>query len=271
VTKICNSTISFSTFFLLFVAVLAPDVSFGQSGADPHGIEEARKAVVPIVCLVRSRNDKQVVRYRTVGTGFLVDMTGTFVTAVHVIASFSGNAEKTACQGAIAFSTGKAKARGKGQWSSLPKSEWERPPKDVRWLAVDFAACHKNPEFDVAVCKTMRNLTTEPVSHGVATVSTERPPTGTSVFFIGFSLQATSPIVSAANVKELVEQGSSSIDLDTSAWPGASGSPIFLPDGKQVVGMITKTGNENSAGTSFGVVGDKIATIQAEAKVSGAK
>ncbi len=219
--------------------------------------------MVPIVCVVRARNDKRIVRYRTVGTGFLVDMTGTFVTALHVIDSFSGSTQKTTCQGAIAFSTGEAKARENGQWSALPKSEWERPPKDVKWVPVDFATCHRNIEFDVAVCKTMRDLTTETVSHGVASVSVERPPRGTSVFFIGFSLQATNSVVRTGNVMEFV---ATNIYIDKSAWPGASGSPIFLAGGKQVVGMITKTGIENCAGSSFGVAGDKIAAILAEAR-----
>jgi Trypsin-like peptidase domain len=129
--------------------------------------------------------------------------------------------------------------------------------------SVDFATCGRSIEFDVAVCKTMRDLTTESVTHGVAIVSVERPPTGTSVFFIGFSLQVTSPVVKTGNVKKFVV---TNIYIDKSAWPGASGSPIFLPDGKQVVGMITETGIENSAGSSFGVAGDKIAAILAEAR-----
>jgi hypothetical protein len=125
------------------------------------------------------------------------------------------------------------------------------------------STCHQSKEFDVAVCKTLSDLTTESVSHGVAVVSAERPPTGTSVFFIGFSLQATNPIVTAAHVKGFVVHN---IYIDKSAYPAASGSPIFLLDGKHVVGMITKTGTENSAGASFGVAGDKIGTVLAEAK-----
>jgi hypothetical protein len=263
VTKIRHSTISFYRFFLLFGAALVPSVSFGQSGLDSHAVEEARNAVVPIVCLVRARNDKQIVLYRPVGTGFLVDMTGTFITAAHVIGNFSDSAQKTACQGAIAFSIGRGKAREKGPWSSLPKSEWERPPKDLRWFPVDLTTCRQSAEFDVAVCKTLADLTTESVSHGVAVVTAERPPTDTGVFFIGFSLQATNPIVTAAHVKEFVVHN---IYIDKSAYPGASGSPIFLLDGKHVVGMITKTGIENSAGASFGIAGAKIGTMLAEAK-----
>ena len=263
VTNTSPSRVPFARFFLLFAEALAPCVSFGQSVADPHAVEEARKVVVPIVCVVRARNDKHIVRYRTVGTGFLVDMKGTFVTALHVIHSFSDSTQKTACQAGIAFSTGEAKARENGQWSALPKSEWESPPKDVKWFPVDFATCDRSIEFDVAVCKTMRDLTAEPVSHGVAIVSVEHPPTGTSVFFIGFSLQATNPVVRTGNVKKFAV---TDIYIDKPAWPGSSGSPIFLPDGKQVVGMITKTGIENSAGSSFGVAGDKIAAILAEAR-----
>jgi Trypsin-like peptidase domain len=262
-TNICRLRIPFAKFLLLFAAALAPCVSFGQSVADSQAVEEARKVVVPIVCVVRDRNDKRIVRYRTVGTGFLVDVAGTFVTALHVIDSFSDQTQKTTCQGGITFSTGEAKARENGQWSALPKSEWERPPKDVKWFPVDFATCDRSVEFDVAVCKTMRDLTAEPVSHGIAIVSVERPPTGTSVFFIGFSLQATNPVVRTGDVKKFAV---TNIYIDKPAWPGASGSPIFLPDGKQVVGMITKTGIENSAGSSFGVAGDKIAAILGEAR-----
>jgi trypsin-like peptidase len=259
---------------VLLVAAVSPSVSFGQSGVNLYATKEARKAVVPIVCLVRARNDKQIVRYRAVGTGFLVDMTGTFVTAAHVIGNFPDSTQKTACRGAIAFSSGEAgaKAREKQQWSTLSKSEWERPPKGMKWFPVDFATCHKNYQFDVAVCKTMRDLTVESVSHDVAIISPEPIATGTNVFFIGFSLRATDPIVTAATMTSFPDVDSGySIQIDKSAWPGASGSPIFLPDGKQVVGMITKTGIENSAGLSFGIAGEKLADLLAKTKAKSAE
>jgi hypothetical protein len=110
------------------------------------------------------------------------------------------------------------------------------------------------------------------ISFDVATVSTERPPDGTSVFFTGFPLQATDPITSIGAIAGYSAGDSySTVFIDKNAWPGASGSPIYLLDGKTAIGMVTRTGTGDSAGLSFGIAGERIVAVLADAKTNWEK
>jgi V8-like Glu-specific endopeptidase len=110
------------------------------------------------------------------------------------------------------------------------------------------------------------------ITFDVAAVSTERPPDGTPVFFTGFPLQATDPVTSMGSIAGYPADNSySTVIIDKNAWPGASGSPIYLFDGRTVIGMVTRTGTGDSAGLSFGIAGERIATVLADAKANWEK
>lgn len=263
--RMCASAFPACLLFSLVTAL--PGASFCQSGPNLSAMKDVNGAVVPIVCLVRARNGRRVSRYRPVGTGFLVDTSGTFVTASHVLATFSDNTKGNGCRAAIAFSPSRQRAPSTEHWTALPASEWESASKDINWFQFDSAGCYKNNKLDLAVCKTIRDLTAEPIPHQAVSVSPARPAVGTRVFFIGFGregLDTTS--ISAVVTGSSATENSFAIEIDKSAWPGASGSPIFAADGKSVLGLITRTGIGDTSGKTFGVACDAITAVLAEAK-----
>jgi V8-like Glu-specific endopeptidase len=189
------------------------------------------------------------------GTVFMVDQTGTFVTADHVITEMLNPPLKDACKSAISF----------------PIGGWKRDPQtNVKWFSFDPGGCQINNASDVAVCRTTDDLSRQQgISFDVATISGERPQDGTAIFFTGFPLQATDPITSIGSVAGYpAEESYSTVMIDKNAWPGASGSPIYLSDGKTLIGMITRTGSGDAAGLSFGIGGVKISAILASARAN---
>jgi hypothetical protein len=79
-------------------------------------------------------------------------------------------------------------------------------------------------------------------------------------------LQATDPVTSIGAIAGYSAGDSySTVLIDKNAWPGASGSPICLLDGKTVIGMVTKTGTGDASGLSFGIAGEKIISVLARA------
>lgn len=251
----------------VLVFLLTEIASFsGQSSVAADVVGEATGSVVPIVCLVQNRENGHVLRYRTVGTAFLVDTAGTFVTAAHVISNFD-TGQRTECNAAVSFPPSDRSTVRNGQWSTLPASEWELPPKKAKWFPFDATNCHKDYGTDVAVCKTKQELTTEAVPHKVAVVSTVRPVIGTKVLFVGFGGKSMHATTITATITDFSEADRKrTIVIDKSAWPGASGAPIVASDGKQIVGMITQTGIGEASGRSFGVTGATILAVLAKVK-----
>jgi hypothetical protein len=262
-SKMCSRQTGILVFFL---AAITTTSSSDQSRIDASILGEATRSVVPIVCLMRNRENGHVIRYRYGGTAFLVDTAGTFVTAAHVVSNFDGG-QRTDCHAAIAFPSVDRNMLRNGQWSTLPAGEWELPPKTAKWFPFDPTNCYEDYATDVAVCKTKQALAVEAVIHETTTVSTVRPVTGARVFFVGFGQQAMNATTIAATIAGFSETDRKrAVVIDKSAWPGASGSPIFASDGKQIVGMITETGISDTSGHSFGVTGETILSVLAKVK-----
>jgi hypothetical protein len=218
------------------------------------GIDIAKKTVAPIVCLVRDAvSGTQQDRFRIVGTAFMEDAKGTFITAWHVVADFvNAGPWKSACTTAITF----------------PIGGWKRDPEaQIKWFQFDATACQVNQGLDVAVCRTTEDLSKVTAIHyEVPTISISKPLDGTTIFFTGFPLQATDPVTSIGALAGFAADGGySTLLIDKNAWPGASGSPVFLNDGKTIVGMLLRTGTGDAAGVSFGISADKISQVLAEA------
>ena len=85
-----------------------------------------------------------------------------------------------------------------------------------------------------------------PVSFEVAA-----QPDGTALAFTGFPLDNTTPISAKGFVAAYHYHGTTpdEVLIDKNAWPGASGSPLYLANGR-VVGMMTKTGTGAASGLS---------------------
>jgi hypothetical protein len=136
------------------------------------------------------------------------------------------------------------------------------------WFVFDIHNCVIEESLDVAKCP----LSDDPFNQKVGrdfqivpvTFDWRIPPDATQVAFTGFPMNVRDPMTFRANVaayrpawrnEKLVPE----FVLDRSAWPGSSGSPVFLSDGK-VIGIIiasrTEEGTAMTAVRSASIVGD---------------
>jgi len=238
----------------LALSILLTSWSSAQKASLVDSIEEAKKTVAPVVCLVRdAATGTEQVRFRILGTAFMEDTKGTFITARHVIVDFVNSGPlKSSCMPALTF----------------PVGGWKRDASaDVRWFKFDAGVCQVN-DLDIAICRTVIDLSKDTSIHyAVPSISINKPLDGATIFFTGFPLQATDPITSIGSLAGFAAEGGYyTMMIDKNAWPGASGSPIFLEDGKTVVGMILRTGTGDASGLSFGVAAEKIKEVLANAE-----
>jgi S1-C subfamily serine protease len=220
---------------------------------DLKTMERAKKNIAPVICIGRdAETGTKVFKQRVFGTAFMVDDKGTFITANHVITSFNESPWNLACLPEITF----------------PVGGWKRETQEIRSYRFIVAKCQVNEHWDVAVCRTINDLSKENmITYEPVKISLERPADGTNVFFTGFPLQADDPITSIGSVAGYAaSDGYNTILIDKNAWPGASGSPIFLASSGIVIGMLTRTGVGDAAGISFGVAGERLTNILSSAR-----
>jgi S1-C subfamily serine protease len=207
-------------------------------------IKEIKRSVVPVVCGYTDNKGKWNIA-DVEGTGFFVDRrAGKFVTASHVLDGLEAFKKQTehSCESAI----------------YIPSEGWEKVGKVIDFEYFTFNKCVRSASADVAVCTLIENPFTSSrlAKNLIQEVSFEagKVPDGTAAAFTGFPLQRTTPITSIGSVA-----GRATMDdndpwffylLDKTAWLGASGSPVYTEDGK-VIGMITQTGTDDSAGIGF--------------------
>ena len=123
--------------------------------------------------------------------------------------------------------------------------------------AFQFTSCTVNDELDLALCHTLTNVT-ERRDQGVQIVpvifETSLQQDGTAVAFTGFPLSLTQPITSrgAVGTYRIVKDdfGPRELIIDKNAWPGASGSPVYLENGR-VIGLIVQRGIGDGSGIAI--------------------
>jgi len=205
-------------------------------------IQAMKRSVIPIACI--SVNGTVAETLSVEGTGFFVSADGTFVTANHVIEGMLSSARKTPCPHA-AFYLPKS-----GGWSA------EQATFQSDYYVFHAAECKRDADIDVARCRSVRPVE---AAHKIAPVAfeTEVQPDGTPVAFTGFPLQFQIPLSSVGNVSGYVKtredgRGPRAMIMDKSGWPGASGSPMFLSNGK-VVGLVGQRGINDGSGRAIAV------------------
>ncbi len=212
--------------------------------ANPPGftgaIQAIKHSVIPIVCIAVNGTVAETLSVE--GTGFFVAADGTFITANHVIESMVSAQRKAPCPHTAFY---------------LPQSGWSSQQATFQSDYYVFHAdeCKRDADLDIARCRSVR--TVEP-AHKIAAVTfeTSLQPDGTPVAFTGFPLQFQIPLSSVGNISGYVTtradgRGPRAIIMDKEAWPGASGSPLYLANGK-VVGLLRLRGVNSGTGRTIG-------------------
>lgn len=97
---------------LFSVCARVPSAYFAQE--KETSVDIGKRAIVPLVCHVRDAvTGQKEVKLRTLGTGFIADRSGVFVTASHVIADFLSAPWNEACKAVTYFPIGSWKRMGR--------------------------------------------------------------------------------------------------------------------------------------------------------------
>jgi Trypsin-like peptidase domain len=173
------------------------------------------------------------------GTAFFIDTDGTFLTAGHVIKEFLPSGTLYGCNRVGIY---------------VPIDAWQRAQQfNARLLVFSPERCSFDGLVDVAKCKTIDNPMLDKEIHvKPMAISWEEqtPPDGAAVAFTGFPLSAVIPYTSRANIVAYpppIKPGATHILLDKTAWPGASGSPVYISNGN-VIGLIIQRGEGAASG-----------------------
>jgi len=208
---------------LLLLVMATRDPASASSTAD--AIASLKRSIVPVVCFTPP-NQNQVV-----GTGFLLNGRGEFLTARHVLSGIHELETKQGCTLAIYVPI--------GGWNEL----------NFSFSALEFFAgtCVESAALDLAACRLNKNPFDDPQTKSniqPVRFDSALPQDGTAVFVSGFSLGKAVPISISAMVAGYATAGQ--LILDKSVQPGHSGSPVYLANG-HVVGMADSIAINQSA------------------------
>ena len=215
---------------------LQAEPASGFTGA----IQTIKRAVIPLACISVNGTTAQTLSVE--GTGFFVAADGTFITANHVLEGMVSPHRQGPCPHTAFY---------------LPQTGgWSADEATFRsdYYVFHVNECKRDADIDVARCRSVRPI--EPI-HKITPVSfdTAVQLEGTPVAFTGFPLQFQIPLSSVGNVSGYVRtldgRGPRSIIMDKEAWPGASGSPLYLANGK-VVGILRQRGVNDGTGRTIG-------------------
>jgi hypothetical protein len=138
----------------------------------------------------------------------------------------------------------------------FPIGGWQAdsPSVEIKIVKLTNSDCISNEGLDLAACRSQLSVKTlgiEPIPLEFETVP---QPDGTPISFTGFPLQEVQPMSSrgtiAARKNPSGDLGSLVLVIDKAAWPGASGSPVYLSNGK-VVGILIMRGVGDGSGLGF--------------------
>jgi len=211
--------------------------------------------IIPVIC--GSLGTNGTFRVEDVeGTGFFVDDHGRFVTANHVLKGLDIFKQTHAgCNPAI----------------YVPNDEGGSFHKTINFQYFWFNRCARAEAADIAICECIENPFTSPrikkgTIHEVVLDPTELPD-GQPIAFTGFPLQHTSPITSIGHIAGRVAMDPSPwfyYAIDKASWPGASGSPVYMQNGK-VVGIVLIGGRDLGSGIGFAETSAAIADVISKA------
>jgi len=201
-------------------------------------MEAIKKTVVPLVCGFLD-DHKELKTVGTAGSGFFINRLGHFVTAAHVLKELENMNAKQPCFLLV----------------YVPLEGWNVSARtidiSIRWFK--FTSCRFEWDIDVAVCQTTENPFTNKQAvrfiRAVRFGSFWGTRDGTPIGFSGFPLHFVRPVTAKGYVASY-HISDKQIVLDRGAWPGASGSPVYVRNGR-VIGMIVQTGVGPGIGLAY--------------------
>ncbi len=204
-------------------------------------IERIKLSVVPVVCVAPGIPKWNLLSIE--GTAFFVSEDGTFLTPNHVIQGIMSSDRKQPCQVPAIYVP-------EGGWKGINATNF-----DVKFIVFAAAKCATDDTADLALCTPMADLKGLTGHEAVpVTFETSAQPDGTPVAFTGFPLSRTMPMTSRGSIASHEEirpvGGAFEMTIDKGAWPGASGSPVYLKSGR-VIGIITQRGIGDGSGISI--------------------
>jgi Trypsin-like serine proteases, typically periplasmic, contain C-terminal PDZ domain len=219
-------------------------------------VEIMQKSTIPILCA--KANDKgEVISRITLGTGFFINRKGDFLTAAHVITSLLELRKKdNPCEGVI-YAT-------KTEW----KTRYQNVDIGLKFFPIQ--SCAYSVKDDVGVCGLTKNpfldADVSKFIQPVSLASYTKYSDGSAIAFTGFPLQFIYPITSKGYIASY-DPDNHKLLIDKTAWPGASGSPLYTTDGK-VIGIIAEQGTDKSAGLAFARPADLVLNLLREHKIA---
>jgi S1-C subfamily serine protease len=135
----------------------------------------------------------------------------------------------------------------------VPQTSWKGRSAETQLKYYILKECITSTGTDIAVCYPAANpfLDAEVKNH-VETLkfgNLEDHADGSAVAFTGFPLGRMFPVTSKGYIAAYIPTENELL-IDKSAWPGASGSPVYDENG-QVLGLLIKRGTNESAGLAF--------------------
>ena len=214
-------------------------------------IDRVKQSTGAVTC-AHAGGDRRIELSPVHGTVFFIDTHGVFLTAGHVIKGFVDARENKKCEMSAVL---------------VPVNKWAVEKLDLFAMRFAPSDCKVDEAADLARCKTVEDPTaigkiaSKPAALVIEDVI---QPEGTPVAFSGFPVNALTPYTARANIAGYQVSGTGSeplqafgIVLDKSVWPGASGAPVYLQDGR-VIGMMLQRGTGETLGLAFARSGARI-------------